>query len=145
MQIFIYDKDTDSTVSVTIDETIEKTKEIEFFFDEKVRKAWHRQEEEWYFSIVDVCQVLTESTDGRKYWNKLKQRLRDEGNELVTNCHQLKMKATDGKMRKTDCATTEQLLRIIQSVPSKKAEPFKQWLALVGNELELLRIHNMLL
>lgn len=134
MQIFIYDKDTDSTVSVTIDETIEKTKELEFFFDEKVRKAWHRQEEEWYFSIVDVCQVLTESTDGRKYWNKLKQRLRDEGNELVTNCHQLKMKATDGKMRKTDCATTEQLLRIIQSVPSKKAEPFKQWLALVGKE-----------
>ena len=77
---------------------------------------------------------MTDSADGRKYWNKLKQRLREEGNETVTNCHQLKMKASDDKMRKTDCATTEQLLRIIQSIPSKKAEPFKQWLAMVGKE-----------
>ena len=103
-------------------------------YDDRVRKVWHKQREEWYFSVVDVCQVLTDSSDGRKYWNKLKQRLSEEGNETVTNCHQLKMKASDGKMRKTDCANTEQLLRIIQSIPSKKAEPIKQWLALVGKE-----------
>lgn len=83
---------------------------------------------------MDVCQVLTDSADGRKYWNKLKQRLITEGNQPVTNCHQFKLKATDGKMRLTDCANTEQLLRIIQSIPSKKAEPFKQWLALVGKD-----------
>ncbi len=112
---------------------ISDDRELEFFFDETVRKIWHKQEE-WYFSIVDVCQVLTDSVDGRKYWNKLKQRLKEEGNETVTNCHQLKMKASDEKMRKTDVANTEQLLRIIQSIPSKKAEPFKQWLALVGKE-----------
>ena len=88
-------------------------------------------------SIVDVVGVLTDSPDyntGRKYWNKLKQRLKDEGNELVTNCHQLKMRAADGKNRLTDVADTEQLLRIIQSIPSKKAEPFKAWLAMVGRE-----------
>ena len=114
---------------------IEKTEELEFFFDDTVRKVWHKQEEEWYFSVVDVCQVLTDSADGRKYWNKLKQRLTAEGSELVTNCHQLKMKSPkDGKMYKTDCASTEQLLRIIQSIPSKKAEPFKLWLAQVGKE-----------
>ena len=77
---------------------------------------------------------MTDSADARKYWNKLKQRLQEEGNETVTNCHQLKMKASDGKMRKTDCATIEQLLRLIQSIPSKKAEPFKQWLAMVGKK-----------
>ena len=130
---YIYDEETGTMVPVSAD-NIENSEELEFFFDDKVRKAWHRQEEEWYFSVVDVCQVLTDSADGRKYWNKLKQRLREEGNETVTNCHQLKMKASDGKMRKTDCATTEQLLRIIQSIPSKKAEPFKQWLAMVGKE-----------
>lgn len=109
--------------------------ELEFFFDDKVRKVWHSKEEEWYFSIVDVCQVLTDSIDGRKYWNKLKQRLSKEGSQLVTNCHQLKMKShKDGKMYKTDCANTEQLFRIIQSIPSKKAEPFKQWLAYVGKQ-----------
>lgn len=75
---------------------------LNFFFDDKVRKVWHSKEEEWYFSIVDVCQVLTDSADGRKYWNKLKQRLSEEGSQLVTNCHQLKMKATDGKMRPLD-------------------------------------------
>lgn len=91
-------------------------------------------EEEWYFSVVDVVSALTGSVDGRKYWNKLKQRLKEEGNETVTNCHQLKMPAGDGKMRMTDAATTEQLLRIIQSVPSPKAEPFKLWLARVGTE-----------
>ena len=130
----MYDDETDTTVPVSADNQNEHLEELEFFFDDKVRKIWHRQKEEWYFSIADVCQVLTDSTDSRKYWNKLKQRLRDEGNETVTNCHQLKMKASDGKMRKTDCATAEQLLRIIQSIPSKKAEPFKQWLAKVGKE-----------
>ena len=131
---FVYDHETDTTVPVSVDESIENSTELEFFFYDKVRKIWHRQQEEWYFSIVDVCQVLTDSADGRKYWNKLKQRLRKEGNETVTNCHQLKMKASDGKMRKTDCADTAQLLRLIQSIPSKKAEPFKQWLAMVGKE-----------
>lgn len=129
---FIFDEEANTTVPVKAD--IENDEELEFFFDDKVRKVWHKQKEEWYFSIVDVCQVLTDSLDGRKYWNKLKQRLKSEGNETVTNCHQLKMKAAGGKMRKTDCASTEQLLRITQSIPSKKAEPFKQWLALVGKE-----------
>lgn len=86
------------------------------------------------FSIVDVVSILTESTDGRKYWNKLKQRLKEEGNETVTNCHQLKMQAVDGKMRLTDVADTEQLLRLIQSIPSPKAEPFKLWMAKVASE-----------
>ena len=132
---FIYDENTSTTVPVEVTDTSSlNEQELEFIYDDKVRKVWHAQEEEWYFSIVDVCQVLTDSTDGRKYWNKLKQRLLEEGNETVTNCHQLKMKAVDGKMRKTDCATTEQLLRIIQSIPSKKAEPFKQWLAYVGKQ-----------
>lgn len=108
--------------------------DLEFFFNDKVRKVWHKQQEEWYFSVIDVCQVLTESTNPKNYWNMLKARLRDEGNETYTNCVRLKMRATDGKMRLTDCASTEQLLRIIQSIPSKKAEPFKQWLALVGKE-----------
>lgn len=111
--------------------------EIQLFEDQKIRVAWDAEREEWYFSIVDVVGVLTDSPDyntGRKYWNKLKQRLKDEGNELVTNCHQLKMRAADGKNRLTDVADTEQLLRIIQSIPSKKAEPFKAWLAMVGRE-----------
>ena len=111
--------------------------EIQLFEDQKIRVAWNAEREEWYFSIVDVVGVLTDSPDyntGRKYWNKLKQRLKDEGSELVTNCHQLKMRAADGKNRLTDVADTEQLLRIIQSIPSKKAEPFKAWLAMVGRE-----------
>lgn len=111
--------------------------EIQLFEDQKIRVAWDAEREEWYFSIVDVAGVLTDSPDyntGRKYWNKLKQRLKDEGSELVTNCHQLKMRAADGKNRLTDVADTEQLLRIIQSIPSKKAEPFKAWLAMVGRE-----------
>lgn len=132
---FVYDDETRTTVSVPVDETeFNNQEELEFIYDDAVRKIWHAQQEEWYFSIVDVCQVLTDSADGRKYWNKLKQRLITEGNQPVTNCHQFKLKATDGKMRLTDCANTEQLLRIIQSIPSKKAEPFKQWLALVGKE-----------
>ena len=128
----MFDDESGTTVPVEVD--VENDEGLEFFFDDNVRKVWHKQEEEWYFSVVDVCQVLTDSADGRKYWNKLKQRLKEEGNETVTNCHQLKMKAADGKMRKTDVANTEQLLRIIQSIPSKKAEPFKLWLAQVGQE-----------
>jgi hypothetical protein len=108
------------------------------FFEKKIiRTAWNEQEEEWYFSIVDVVGVLTEATDyqsARNYWKVLKTRLKEEGFQPVTNCNQLKMLSADGKMRLTDVANTEQLLRIIQSVPSKKAEPFKQWLAEVGRE-----------
>ena len=110
---------------------------IQLFEDQKIRVAWDAEREEWYFSIVDVVGVLTDSPDyntGRKYWNKLNQRLKEEGSELVTNCHQLKMRAADGKNLLTDVADTEQLLRIIQSIPSKKAEPFKAWLAMVGRE-----------
>ncbi len=110
---------------------------IQLFEDQPIRAAWNAEQEEWYFSIVDVVRVLTESPDyntGRKYWNKLKQRLKEEGSQLVTNCHQLKMTAADGKKRMTDVATTEQLFRIIQSIPSPKAEPFKLWLAQVGRE-----------
>lgn len=110
---------------------------MQLFENQLVRTAWDEEHEEWYFSVVDAVIVLTESPDyqtGRKYWNKLKQRLKEEGSELVTNCHQLKMTAHDGKRRLTDVANTEQLLRIIQSIPSKKAEPFKLWLAQVGRE-----------
>lgn len=108
---------------------------LQMFEDQAIRTAWDEEQEEWYFSIVDVVAVLTESPDyntGRKYWNKLKQRLKTEGSELVTKCHQLKLKAADEKRRLTDVANTEQLLRIIQSIPSKKAEPFKMWLASVA-------------
>lgn len=112
-----------------------KKNSIKLFGSDKIRAVWDDEQEKWYFSVVDVVEVLTESKDfqtARKYWNKLKQRLREEGFEPVTNCHQLKMPAADGKMRLTDVADTEQLLRIIQSVPSPKAEPFKMWLAKVG-------------
>ena len=107
---------------------------IQLFEDQKIRTAWDEEIEEWYFSIVDVVAVLTESKNPAAYWRKLKQRLKEEGNENVTNCHGLKMTAADGKKRITDVATTEQLLRIIQSIPSPKAEPFKLWLAEVGRE-----------
>ena len=107
---------------------------IQLFEDQKIRVAWDAEREEWYFSIVDVVAVLTDSSDPTAYWRKLKQRLKAEGNETVTNCHGLKMRAADGKNRLTDVADTEQLLRIIQSIPSKKAEPFKAWLAMVGRE-----------
>ncbi len=107
---------------------------IQLFEDKKVRTAWDDQEEKWYFSIVDVCGVLTDSKDPQAYWRKLKQRLKEEGNETVTNCHALKMLAPDGKMRLTDVADTEQLFRLIQSIPSKKAEPFKQWMAQVASD-----------
>ena len=107
---------------------------IQLFEKQRIRTAWDEEKEEWYFSIVDVVGVLTDSVDPTAYWRKLKQRLKAEGNETVTNCHGLKMTAHDGKKRLTDVADTEQLLRIIQSIPSPKAEPFKLWLAQVGRE-----------
>ena len=107
---------------------------IQLFEDKKIRTAWDAEKEEWYFSIVDVVGALTESVDPAAYWRKLKERLLKEGNQTVTNCHGLKMKAADGKRRLTDVANTEQLLRIIQSVPSPRAEPIKAWLARVGAE-----------
>ena len=107
---------------------------IQLFEDKRIRTAWDEKKEEWYFSVVDVVAVLTDSVDPAAYWRKLKQRLKAEGNETVTNCHGLKMTAADGKRRLTDVADTEQLLRIIQSIPSPKAEPFKLWLAQVGRE-----------
>lgn len=110
------------------------TEQMQLFEEQAIRTAWDEENEEWYFSIVDVVGALTESVDATGYWRKLKQRLKEEGNETVTNCHALKMKAADGKRRFTDVANTEQLLRIIQSIPSKKAEPFKLWLAQVGRE-----------
>jgi len=107
---------------------------VKIFEGRDVRSVWDAEVEKWYISIVDVVSVLTDSVDGRKYWNKLKQRLREEGNESVTNCHQLKLPAADGKKYLTDVADVEQLFRLIQSVPSPRAEPFKQWLAQLGRE-----------
>ena len=105
---------------------------IRLFENKKVRTKWVENEEKWYFPIIDIIAVLTDSIDPGAYWRKLKERLKAEGNETVTNCHTLKLIASDGKMRLTDVADTEQLLRLIQSIPSKKAEPFKAWLAKVG-------------
>ena len=108
---------------------------IQLFEDKKIRTAWDEEKEEWYFSVVDVVGVLTDSPNPNNYWKVLKKRLKDEGSQLVTDCNQLKMKSPkDGKRYKTDVASTEQLLRIIQSIPSPKAEPFKVWLAEVGKE-----------
>jgi len=107
---------------------------IKLFENQKVRTAWNDSDEKWYFSVVDVIQILTESTNAAAYWRKLKQRLKQEGNETVTNLHGLKMVAADGKMRLTDVANTEQLFRLIQSIPSPKAEPFKLWIAKVARE-----------
>jgi len=107
---------------------------IKIFEEKKVRTLWDVELEQWYFSIVDVIEILSESVDPNAYWRKLKQRLKAEGNETVTNCHGLKMLAADGKMRMTDVADTEQLFRLIQSIPSPKAEPFKIWLAQVASE-----------
>ena len=107
---------------------------IQLFEDKKVRVVWDAEQEKYFFAIVDIIQVLTESTDASAYWRKLKQRLKAEGNETVTNCHALKIPAADGKKRMTDVADIEQLLRLIQSIPSKKAEPVKRWLAEVGSQ-----------
>lgn len=114
------------------DKAMTKREIIKVFEERKVRTVWDDKEEKWYFSIVDVVAVLTDSADAAAYWRKLKQRLKQEGNETVTNCHGLKMRAADGKMRMTDVADTEQLFRLIQSIPSPKAEPFKQWMAQVA-------------
>ncbi|MCF7795580.1 Bro-N domain-containing protein [Patescibacteria group bacterium] len=114
---------------------VDKNNKIALFEKKEIRKIWHNNE--WYFSVVDVVGILTDSLNyqsSRKYWNKLSQRLHEENSEVVTKCHQLKLLATDGKMRLTDCANTEGILRIIQSIPSPKAEPFKRWLAKVGYE-----------
>ena len=114
-----------------------KKQAIQLFQERKVRTVWDDKEEKWYFSIVDVCGVLTDQPDNdhaRNYWKVLKHRLKKEGNETVTNCNQLKLKSEDGKMRLTDVADTEQLFRLIQSIPSRKAEPFKQWMAQVASQ-----------
>lgn len=108
--------------------------EIKLFEQQKVRTHWDEKEEKWYFSVIDVVGILTDSPNPRNYWKVLKHRLRKEGNESVTNCNQLKFQSADGKFYKTDVADTEQLLRLIQSIPSPKAEPFKQWLAKTGYE-----------
>ena len=107
---------------------------IQLFEEKKVRTVWDDEQEEWYFSIVDACAILTDSPNPRNYWKVLKHRLVKEGNETVTNCNQLKLRAEDGKMRLTDVASTEQLFRLIQSIPSKKAEPFKLWMAQVAKQ-----------
>ena len=111
-----------------------KNTSIKLFENKKVRSLWDSEQEKWFISIVDVIEVLTESVDPSAYWRKLKQRLKEEGNETVTNCHGLKMEAADGKMRLTDVADVEQLFRLIQSIPSPKAEPFKLWLAQIARE-----------
>ena len=106
---------------------------LQIFDERRIRTAWDDESEKWYFSVVDVVAALTDSPNPQTYWRVLKKRLKDEGNQTVTNCNGLKMQATDGKMRMTDVADTEQILRIIQSVPSPKAEPFKQWMAQVAS------------
>ena len=111
-----------------------KKEAIQLFEEKKVRTVWDDEQEEWYFSIVDVCGVLTDSPNPRNYWKVLKHRLLKEGNQTVTNCNQLKLRADDGKMRMTDVADTKQLFRLIQSIPSPKAEPFKLWMAQVASQ-----------
>jgi len=113
---------------------MENKNAIRIFEEKQVRAVWDEVSEKWWFSVIDICAILTESDNPPAYWRKLKQRLKEEGNETVTNCHGLKLIAPDGKMRLTDVADTEQILRLIQSIPSKKAEPFKMWLAKVGSE-----------
>lgn len=113
---------------------MEKESSIKLFESKQVRSIWNDEEEKWYFSIIDVIEVLTNSPNPRKYWSVLKTRLKKDGSQLATNCSQLKMQSADGKFYKTDVADTEQLFRLIQSVPSPKAEPFKLWLAKMGRE-----------
>ena len=110
------------------------TDKIKLFEQKQSRTHWDAENEEWYFSVVDIVEALTESPNPRKYWSVLKTRLKKEGSEVTTNCSQLKMQAADGKFYKTDCMTTKNILRLVQSIPSPKAEPFKLWLAEVGNE-----------
>ena len=129
---YIFDEDANTTVPVEIDN--EYNEELEFFFDDKIRKIWHKQEQEWYFSILDVILYLTESSDPKQYLKKMKHRDPELSSKWGTICTPLQMLAPDGKMRKTQAANTEGILRIIQSIPSPKAEPFKTWLAKVGAE-----------
>lgn len=131
---FLYDENTDTTVPVSVDDSEVNEQELEFFFDDKVRKVWHKQEEEWYFSIVDIVSVLTDSVDPKQYIKKLKSRDPELGLNWGTICTLVQMKAADGKTRKIQATSTTGLLRIIQSIPSKKAEPLKQWLAQVGKD-----------
>lgn len=134
MDVYIYDAEKECTELFVIEKSELETEEQELFGDDFVRKVWHGELEEWYFSIIDVIALLTDSNAPKKYWSKLKRQLEEDGFETSTIGRRFKLKAADGKMRFTDCFTTEHLLRIIQSIPSKKAEPFKQWLALVGKE-----------
>lgn len=135
---FFFDEEANTTTEISPNVASGTLSNNSDFFNNNVRMVWHKQNEKWYFSIVDVIGLLTEQPDAngaRNYWKVLKNRLRNEGSQLVTNCNQLKMKShKDGKFYKTDAADTEQLLRLIQSIPSKKAEPFKLWLAQVGSE-----------
>ena len=117
-----------------MDVTMEDNFAIQLFEGKKIRTVWDEEQEKYWFSVVDIVQVLTDSADGRKYWNKLKQRLSEEGNESVTNCHQLKLPSSDGKKYMTDVADLQGVFRIIQSIPSKKAEPVRQWLAQLGEQ-----------
>ncbi len=134
MNVYIYDAKKECTELLVIEKSELGTVEEVLFEDNYVRKVWHTELEEWYFSIIDVIALLTNSNAPKKYWSKLKRQLEEDGFETSTIGRRFKLKAADGKMRFTDCFTTEHLLRIIQSIPSKKAEPFKQWLALVGKE-----------
>ena len=129
---YIFDEDANTTVPVEIDN--EYNEELEFFFDDKIRKIWHKQEQEWYFSILDVILYLTESSDPKQYLKKMKHRDPELSSKWGTICTPLKMKSKDGKFRQCQATNTEGILRIIQSIPSKKAEPFKLWLAKVGRE-----------
>jgi hypothetical protein len=124
----------DSSVGNQEEMKMEKDKAVRLFNNKEIRVEWNEDEEKWYFAIVDVVGVLSESVNPAAYWRKFKERLLKEGNQTVTNCHALKLRAADGKMRPTDVADSEQLLRIIQSIPSPNAEPFKTWLARVGYE-----------
>ena len=135
--ILVFDAETDHSMVIDVDlNEITDDRELEFFFDDKVRKVWHKQEEEWFFSIIDICQVLTDSTNPKNYWNMLKQRMTEiEKSELYTKCVQLKMKSKkDGKHYLTDTLDTEGIFRLIESVPSPNAEPFKLWLAKLGRQ-----------
>lgn len=134
---FFFDEDTGSTVQVPV-ENVEDFNEqdLAFIYDDTIRKVWHKQQKEWYFSIIDVCQVLTDSDNPKRYWSDLKIKLHNDGNEVYEDIVRLKLKASDGKMRLTDCANTEQLLRIIQYIPSKKGGAFKQWLSLLPSRQE---------
>lgn len=135
MFFYVYDENTSSTVPVEVSDVSElNEQELEFIYDDQVRKVWHSQEEEWYFSIIDVIDVLTDSSDPKQYVKKLRSRDPELSANWGTICTPIQMIAVDGKMRKIQATNTHGLLRIIQSIPSKKAEPFKQWLAIVGKQ-----------